>query len=41
MLSVRENEEIKNSEDKNIKKLREEFNKKQSNNEIHLKNFSW
>ena len=37
MLSVRENEEIKNSEDKNIKKLREEFNKKQSNNENHPK----
>ena len=37
MLSVRENEEIKNSEDKNIKKLREEFNKKNSNNENHPK----
>jgi len=37
MLSDRENEENKNSEDKNIKKLREEFEKKQSNNENHPK----
>ena len=37
MLSEHENEEIKNSEDKNIKKLREEFDKKQSNSENHPK----
>ena len=37
MLSENENEEIKNSEDKNIKKLREEFDKKQSNSENHPK----
>ena len=37
MLSEHENEEIKNSEDKIIKKLREEFDKKQSNSENHPK----
>ena len=37
MLSNRENEEIKNSEDKNIKILREEFNNKGSNSENHPK----
>ncbi len=35
MNSEREIEEIKNCEDKNLKKLREEFNKRQSQNENH------
>ena len=37
MNSEREIEEIKNCEDKNLKKLREEFNKRQSQNENHPK----
>ena len=37
MQSNRESEEIKNSEDKNIKKLREEFDKKQSQSGNHPK----
>ena len=37
MQSNRESEEIKNSEDKNIKKLREEFDKRQSQNGNHPK----
>ena len=37
MKSDRESEEIKNSEDKNIKKLREEFESRQSHNENHPK----
>ena len=35
MISNSKKEEIKNEEDKNIQKLREEFNKKQSKNENH------
>ena len=35
MISNSKKEEIKNEEDKNIKKLREEFNKRQSKNEHH------
>ena len=37
MQSDRESEEIKNCEDKNIKKLREEFEKKKAHNENHPK----
>ena len=37
MQSDRESEEIKNSDDKNIKKLREEFEKRKNNNENHPK----